>query len=137
MATWQKFNATPANLGNGIYNLNSDTLKIMLTDTLPVATNAVYSDITEITNGNGYSTGGVSVGSTAYSQTSGTATLTGASVVFTASGGSIAQFRYAVLYDFTPVSKNLLLWIDYGSELVLASGSALTITVPSGFFTLA
>lgn len=127
MATFNKFNSFVANLGLKVYNLNTDTLKVMLTDTAPAATNTVKADITEISAGNGYTAGGTAVGSNAYSQTAGVAKLTGDDVVFTASGGSIGPFRYAVLYDDTATNDELIGWWDYGSSVTLTAGGTLTV----------
>ena len=127
MATFNKFNAFVADVGTKVHNLNADTLKVCLSDVAPVATNTILSNITQITAGNGYSSGGTAVGSNAYSQTSGLATLTGGNVVFTASGGSIAQFRYAVLYNSTPANGNLIGWFDYGAEVNVTTGNTFTV----------
>jgi len=124
MASFNKFNAFVADLANKVHNLGSDTLKIMLTDAAPVATNAIKSNIGEIAAGNGYTAGGTAVTVTASSQTSGTYKLVGNSVTYTASGGSIAQFRYAVLYNSTPANGNLIGWWDYGSEVNVTSGNS-------------
>lgn len=104
----------------------------MLTNTVPVNTNTVDGNLTEISAGNGYTAGGTAVGSTAYSQSSGTASLTGSNVVFTASGGSIGPFRYAVLYNVTAGSASnrpLIGWWDYGSSITLATGETFTVDV--------
>ena len=127
MAAWNKFNIGVQNLGRGVYNLNSDTLKVCLTDTLPVAANSVLADITQIAAGNGYVSGGNAVSTTAYSQVGGVGTLTGSNVTFTASGGAIAQFRYAVLYDSTASGGPLIAWFDSGAEQNLASGSSMVL----------
>lgn len=129
MAAFNKFNQFVGDLGAKIHNLNADTLKIMLSNTAPTASNAVKADITEISAGNGYTAGGTAVGSNAYSQTSGTGKLTGNDVVFTASGGSIGPLRYAVLYNDTPTSPAdpLIGWWDYGSSITLANGETLTV----------
>ena len=124
MASFNKFNAFVADLANKVHNLGSDTLKIMLTDAAPVATNAIKSNIGEIAAGNGYTAGGTAVTVTASRQTSGTYKLVGNSVTYTASGGSIAQFRYAVLYNSTPANGNLIGWWDYGSEVNVTSGNS-------------
>lgn len=58
MATFNKFNAFVQDLTRKVHNLNSDTLKILLTNVAPVATNAVKADLTEIAAGNGYTAGG-------------------------------------------------------------------------------
>jgi len=127
MASFNKFNAFVADIGLKKHNLNSDTIKIMLTNTAPVATNAVKADITQIASGNGYTTDGNTVSTTAYSQVSGTAKLTGNAVTFTASGGTMATFQYAVLYNFTATNGELIGWWDRGSTLSLSSGDSCVI----------
>src|ERR1700720_2827204 len=57
MAAFNKFNAFVADVANKVHNLGSDTLKVMLSNTLPTSANAVKADITEISAGNGYSAG--------------------------------------------------------------------------------
>jgi len=129
MASLNKFRQFVEDLGKKVHNLNADTLKILLTNTAPVNTNAVKGDLTEISAGHGYTAGGTAVGSIAYSQTAGIAKLTGNDVVFTASGGTIGPFRYAVLYNDTPTSPAdpLIGWADYGSNLTLADGQTFTV----------
>ena len=127
MASFVKFNAFIENLGRGAINLHTDTLKVALTNTAPTAsTDDELADITQIANGNGYTTGGTAVGSNAYSQTSGTGKLTGNDVVFTASG-SMGPFRYAVLYSDTSTGDKLIGYWDYGSSITLASGETFTV----------
>lgn len=58
MATFNKFNAFVEHVAEKVHNLGSDTLKIMLTNTAPVAGNSVLLDLTEISAGNGYTAGG-------------------------------------------------------------------------------
>src|SRR6185369_6641400 len=102
MASFVKFNCFVQDLGRKVHNLNSDTLKILLTNTAPNAADTVYDDsghtleatshAAEVANGNGYTSGGTATASNAYSQTSGTGKLTGNDVVFTASG-AVGPFR--------------------------------------------
>jgi hypothetical protein len=129
MASYNKFHIFVQNMGRGVHNLNTDTLKAMLSNTAPAQTNQVKADITEISAGNGYSAGGSAPGSTSYAQTSGTGKLAGNDVTFTASGGSIGPFRYIVLYDDTPTSPAdpLMGWWDYGSNVTLNSGDSFTV----------
>src|SRR6478736_4800301 len=117
MASFNKFNSFVEALGRKVHNLNADTLKVMLTNSAPTASNAVKTDITDISAGNGYSAGGTASASNAYSQSSGTAKLTSGDVVFTASGGTIGPFRYAVLYNSTATNGELIGWWDYGSNV--------------------
>lgn len=127
MAAFQKFNQFVEDLALGVHNLNTGALKVMLTNTAPVATNSVRADLTEISAGNGYTAGGSATTPT-LSETSGTAKLVCTDVVFTASGGSIGPFRYAVLYNDTPTSPAdpLIGFHDYGSSITLADGDTFT-----------
>jgi hypothetical protein len=128
MATFNKFNAFVEHLAEGVHNLQSHTLKVMLTNTAPVATNSVRADLTEIAAGNGYTAGGAAASVTSSAQTGGTYKLVLGDVVITASGGSIGPFRYAVLYNDTPTAPAdpLIGWWDYGSALTLANGESIT-----------
>ena len=128
MATFNKFNAFVEHLAEGVHNLGADTLKVMLTNTAPVATNSVKANLTEIAAGNGYTAGGIAASITSSGQTSGTYKLVLSDVVITASGGSIGPFRYAVLYNDTPTSPAdpLIGYWDYGSALTLANGESIT-----------
>jgi hypothetical protein len=120
---FNKFNSFVEALGRKVHNLNADTLKVMLTNVAPVATNAVKADLTEIAAGNGYGAGGTASAGNAYSQSSGTAKLTSGDVVFTASGGSMAAFRYAVLYNDTATNDELIGWWDNRRRSQLRGGS--------------
>jgi hypothetical protein len=124
MATFNKFNAFVNDLATKVHNLHSDALKIMLTNVTPVATNAVKADITDIAAGNGYSAGGAAATLVSDGQTSGTYKLVLSQPTFTASGGSIATFRYAVLYNSTAASGNLIGWWDYGAAVTVTLGNS-------------
>jgi hypothetical protein len=128
MAAFTKLNFFVEDMGRKIHNLNSDVLKVMLTNTVPVATNHVYADVsgTELANGNGYLTGGTASGANTYVQTSGTAKLVASDVVFTASG-SMGPFRYVILYNSTAASKNLIGWYDYTQSITLGAGDTFTV----------
>lgn len=135
-----KFDIFTQNVGRGVMNLNADGLKIALSNTAPNgSTNQVLADITQIGAGNGYSSGGTAVGGTAYSQSAGTASLTGSNVVFTASGGTIGPFRYAVLYDDTPTSPAdpLIQYWDYGSAVTLNDTETFTVVFGATILTIA
>lgn len=128
MAAFNKFNSFVEALAEKVHNLGSDTLKVMLTNTAPVATNSVKADLTEISAGNGYTAGGNTASVTSSAQTSGTYKLVlGDPATWTASGGSIGPFRYAVLYNDTATNKELIGWWDYGSALTLAAGESFTV----------
>lgn len=126
MAAFNKFNAFVEDMAEKVHNLGADTLKIMLTNTAPVATNALKADITEIAAGSGYSAGGTAVTITSSAQAAGLYKLVGNDVVFTSSG-TIGPFRYAVLYNSTPAGGNLIGWWDYGSSISLSNAETFTV----------
>lgn len=127
MASFVKFHSFVEKLAEGVFNLGSDTLKVALTNTAPTAaSDDELADITQISNGNGYTTGGTAVTITSSAQAAGTYKLVGNDVTFTASG-SMGPFRYAVLYDDTVSGDPLIGYWDYGSSVTLASGETFTV----------
>ena len=136
MATFTKFNSFVEALAEKVHNLGSDTLKIMLTNSAPVATNTIKANLTEISAGSGYTAGGTTLGVTASSQTSGTYTLAANDVVFTAAGGTIGPFRFAALYNDTATNDELIGWWDYGSSITLADTETFTVDIAASVLTL-
>lgn len=126
MAAFNKFNIFVSDVAQKVHNLNSDILKIMLTDVAPVATNTIKSNLTEITAANGYTAGGNTATFVSGTDTAGLYRLILAQTSWTASGGSIAQFRYAVLYNSTAGSANLIGFWDFGAEVNLTNGNTFT-----------
>jgi len=128
MATFNKFWPFTEAVAEKVHNLATDSLKVMLSNTAPLQTNAVKTDITEITAGHGYTAGGNVATQTSSAQTSGVYRLILADpATWTATSGSFAPFRYAVLYNDTAASKNLIGWWDYGSTLTLANNDSFTV----------
>lgn len=134
MAAFNKFNQFVEDLASGVHQAQtgtSHTLKIYLTNATPdAAADAVKADLAEISSGNGYTAGGNTIGTITGAETSGTFKLVGGTdPVFTASGGSVGPFRYAVLYNDTPTSPAdpLIGWWDYGSSVTLADGESFTV----------
>jgi hypothetical protein len=139
MAAYNKFNIFVSDLCAKQHNLNTDALKIMLTNTAPVASNTIKANLTEIAAGNGYTAGGTQATFVSGNDTSGTYKLILSPVVFTASGGSIGPFEYAVLYNSTATNGNLIAWWDYGTAITLTNGNSFTVSLDqtNGVFTLA
>jgi hypothetical protein len=128
MATFNKFNAFVESMAEAKHNLQTDTLKVMLTSVAPTSANSVKADLTEIAAGNGYAAGGNSSTVTSSAQTGGVYKLVLADpATWTASGGAIADFRYAVLYNDTAASDDLIGYWDYGSTITLTDGDSFTV----------
>ena len=126
MAAYNKFQSFVELLAEKAHNLGADVLKVALTNTAPVNTNTVLANITQISNGNGYTTGGTAASISSSAQTSGTYKLVLADVVFTATG-AVGPFQYAVLYNNTATNNELIAWWDYGSAVTLANGDTFTV----------
>lgn len=132
-ASYTKCTAAIEPLLEGI-NVGSDTWKIALTNSSATAKTSFTAGTDDLTTANGYTQGGNSCTVTTASQTSGTYTFTlGNPSVWTASGGSIGPFRYAVLVDST-TSTPVAQW-DYGSSITLNSGDTFTFTFSGNVFT--
>jgi hypothetical protein len=128
-----KFNCFVEDIAEKKHDLGTDALKVMLTNTLPVATNTVRTDVTDLTTAGGYTNGGAAVpaGRTS-TQTSGTYKLVLPDVVFTATG-AVGPFRYAVLYN-TVGTAPLIGWWDNGTSISLANGESFTVEQVDGVF---
>lgn len=128
MATGVKFYDFVEQLALAKHNLNTDTFNAMLTNSAPAQTNTIKTDITEISAGNGYTAGGADTQNT-LAESTGTATMTGTMIVWTASGGSIGPFRYVVVYNDTQTSPAdpLFYYADYGSSITLAAGETFSV----------
>ena len=105
-----------------------DTLEVVLTNTAPDVTQTVLDTGTNHpppAAANGYSAQNAVISGS--SQTSGTYKLTLADVTFTASGGQIGPFRYAILYNQSAPSDELIGYIDRGSSITLEDGQTYTV----------
>lgn len=142
-STWNKFQDFSEQLIRGVHDFDAHTFKVALvanTDT-PVAGDATLSDITQVANGGGYTTGGEATTIT-ISETSGTTTVSGTEIVWTGTGSGFGPFRYAVLYNDSSTSPAdaLIAWFDYGSAISVAASETFTLKFnnasPGTMFTL-
>jgi hypothetical protein len=128
MPTLTKFYSFVEAIHEKKHNLGSDTLKVLLTNTAPSLSNTQKSDISgELSTANGYTSGGATVTVTSSAQSTGLYTLICSDVTFTASGGSIGPFRYAVFYNDTATNDELIGYLDYGYSVTVASGQTFTL----------
>ena len=128
MASFNKYQKGVEALMEAI-NAQTDTWKVALTNRAPVvATDATITDATEIAAGNGYTAGGNTAAVSSSSQTGGVYKLILTSPsTWTATGGSMGPFRYAVLYDST--TNNLIGYWDYGSAVTLLLSETFTVSL--------
>jgi hypothetical protein len=126
MASFNKFNSFVEALAEKVHNLGSDTLTLALTAAAnpPISTNTQLSNLTQVSYTNLSSR--VLSGVTS-AQTLGTYALKANNLVLTASG-TVATFRYIVLYNDTATNDELIGWFDFGSNVSLLNGETFTIT---------
>jgi hypothetical protein len=128
MTSFTKFQLFVDDLVAKAHNFKSDTFKVMLSNTLPVAATAhVTGDITEISAGNGYSAGGPTTALTV-TNTAGVEKVVAANAVVTATG-AIGPFQYACVYNST--ASKLVGFFDYGSAVTLANTDTFTVVFDS------
>ena len=109
---WIMYDAAKELFGGGL-DLEANTLKMMLLDvghTPNRATQVNYADISadELANGNGYATGGITLTSVSFNQTSGVVEFDCDLVEWTASGAGLVDVKWAAIY-----------WDDGGSDPLL------------------
>lgn len=116
---------------------------------VPSQTTNVLSDLVELSNGSGYTSGGISLNrnSTDFptlneTDASDIVEIIIKTISWTASGGNIGPARYAVLTDDngTVANREVLFWWDLGANYTASPGQVLTIsaldirtTLPVGF----
>lgn len=125
MANWTLFNSFKEAVAEGSHNLQSDTIKVALSNTAPSASNTQLSDITQIAATGGYAAATMTITSSA--QSGGTYTASHSAVTWTASGADFAPFRYLVAYDDTSPGDLLIAYADYGTSYTLPDGQTFTI----------
>lgn len=141
MATFNKIQDYVEQLNKAKHDWTTHVFKAMLTNSAPIATNTVKADLTDITAANGYPAGGMTLDTVTLTETTGTAKVTIADEVLTASGGTIGPFRYVAIYNDTATSPAdaLVMWYDYASAITLNDGESFTIDfdASAGFWTMA
>jgi len=142
MASFTKVNDFVVNLANAM-DLDADTLIVALSNTDPTSGtdvtadgNGILANVSQISYTNLSSRTLANVTST---QTSGTYKLSADDLTLTASGGSVAAFRYIVVYDdsVTSPADPVIGYYDYGTSLTLNDGDTFTIDIgTNGILTL-
>jgi hypothetical protein len=137
---WTFTNAGRTNLLNGTFDLDTDTflMALFLSTSNIGAASTTYAGLTnEHANANGYTTGGVSMGSLTLAGTTTVTVDDPADVVWTASGGSIIA-RFAVIYESGGNVLCYCLLDSTPADVTATTGNTLTVALhASGIFTLA
>jgi hypothetical protein len=130
MAAFNKFQDFVEQVAKGVHQLHAagHTLKVYLSNELPLATDTIKANIADIAAEHGYPAGGSDIQND-ISEAAGVAKMTGVDVVFTASGGSFGPFQYVIIYNDSAVSPEdaLVAWWDYGSAITVNDTEAFTV----------
>ncbi|VIO77380.1 hypothetical protein [Bradyrhizobium ivorense] len=140
MAAFNKFNCFVQDVANGKHNMLTGTAqvyRVYLTNNAPSVADTGYSGGNEIAVGNGYTALGASIGTITGAQAAGTFSFAGATNPnWTAAGGNIGPFRYAILYNASAAGVPVIGWWDYGGPITLTNGNTFTITLPAPILTI-
>lgn len=127
MKQLKPFHGLPELLAHGRMNLGANDLYILLATKEPSQATDVYREDLpdELPTGGGYVAGGLPVETTRSKQVGGIYQLDGTGPTFTAKGGQIGPFRFAVVYNQT--GGGLVGFADYQEDVTLADGDSMRI----------
>jgi hypothetical protein len=138
---WSIYNLAKKYIGNGTIQLGVNVFKVQLhtsasnASTFTISTAASVSS--EVSNGNGYTTGGKSLTSVVWTVGASAKQykFDSADPVWTATGGNIANIKFAVIKNS---AGKLVCWSRLTtSQFTLTTNNTLTLTMnASGIFTL-
>jgi hypothetical protein len=125
-------------LANAFYGTGTFRLILMATGFTPnIDTHENLDDISasELSAGNGYSTGGAILANIVITEddTNDKANVAWDTVIFTASGGSIGPSPYATIYkdSGTPATSPVVGFIDFSGDKTVTDGQPFQITTPN------
>lgn len=142
------FNEFKEDVGQKIHNLSSDTFKLGLV-TNAVTPAASTSDprwgagggtnlsSSQVTPGGNYSSGGPTLASSTWSETSGTATFDAADVSIAQNASNPNNARWGIIYNDTSAGKEAVAFVDLGGVTDLSAGAFSITWNASGIFALA
>ena len=133
-------------LGDGTFDLNTNVFKAQLhtsTFTPNAGTMSVLADVTnEVANGNGYTTGGVTLGSVAWTRSGATVTFDAADVSWTGASAGFSA-RYLLIYASGTLNGRVNPLVGYmlldsaPADVSFATGNTVTVQWnAAGIFTL-
>lgn len=128
--TFTLYNTVAELIADGTLDLDTHTFKMQLhtSSYTPNAAHDELADLTnEVSNANGYTTGGITLTTVAWSQTGGVATFTSDPVEWTASSAGITA-RYYVIIDTDATGDKLI-----GYALLDATPADVTATAGNTF----
>lgn len=136
---WALYTKAKKKLGGGTIQLGVNVLKVQLHTSASNASTATLSTAAsvsnEVANGSGYTTGGATLASVVWTVSSTSVKLDSADPVWTATGGNIANIKYAVIKNS---AGQALCWSKLTTaQFTLAQNNTLTLTMATtGIFVM-
>jgi len=144
-SAWEVYNEAKKYIGNGTLKLDTAKRITLHTSASNASTKtlSIYSELTnEVSDATGYSSSGKALGTVAWTvgASAGSYKFDADDVVWTATGGSIASIKFAVISNTSGGASGKLLCKSKltTSQFTLSSGNTLTLAMnASGILTLA
>jgi hypothetical protein len=112
--TFKRFWCFNADSFNGKHRINADPFKLLLTNTEPLISATSHLQITEIAAGAGYPSGGIPLVTVSSTHVSGLYKWIVNDVTIIATG-TMAPWRYAVVYNSGAASTPVVGYVDTGA----------------------
>jgi hypothetical protein len=136
---WTFYNRAKFYIGNGTIDLDTDAFRMALytsasnADTVTFSGKGEISAASEVTEANGYSSSGKSITAVTWATgaSAGEYRFDSTAVVWTATGGTIPNVKFAVIYESAAATANnfLLCYSQLStSQFTVSTGNTLTIT---------
>ena len=132
-----------AGTANGVIDLDTDTIKVMLltnTEVPATDTDDFIDDFVanEVATGSSYSAGGPTVSPTVSTPSSGVITIDMADLVIAQDATGFTDARYAVLYKDSGVDSTspIFAWANLGADKSIVGGSLTLAIDAAGIFTV-
>lgn len=108
------------NVGSGDIDLDTDTFKAVLSNTAIDAEDNQLSDVTQIANGGGYTTGGVTLTGVTWTEPStGIWRFDSDDFEWVGTSGGFGPSQYVYIYSDSSTDDLGVGWYDFGSEVTI------------------
>jgi hypothetical protein len=141
-----RFDELTIALGYKVHNLNNDTFKLALIDSVqtPVASSAdprwgaggtVNFDTNEVSAGGNYVAEGTDIVNT-YTESGGVSTFDGIDISWAVHGSNPTDARWGIIYNSTSAGKECIAFVDLGAIFDMTGGDLDVNWNAGGIFTL-
>jgi hypothetical protein len=133
MPTFVEPDCLSSDIANKVHDFDTDTFRLALSNTAPVAGSTfLLSNVTQIANGNGYTTAADGAGKAitlSFARSGQVTTVSNAAPVVWTATGAVGPFRYVIFWNDTPTSplNPVIGWLDIVTPITMANTDTYTI----------